>query len=94
MRERVLAARERQLVRGTPTNAACPTEEIELDEDGARLLEEAGIATGLSGRGRDRVVRVARTLADLAERDSVTRRGHRRGAGDAPPSRRARRALA
>jgi magnesium chelatase family protein len=29
------------------------------------------MATGLSGRGRDRVVRVARTLADLAERDAV-----------------------
>ncbi len=72
VRERVLAARERQLFRGTPTNAACPTQEIDVDEDGARLLEEAGNATGLSGRGRDRVVRVARTLADLAERDSVT----------------------
>ncbi len=71
VRERVLAARERQLMRGTPANAVCPAEAIAVADDAARLLEEAGMATGLSGRGRDRVVRVARTLADLEARDTV-----------------------
>jgi magnesium chelatase family protein len=72
VRDRVLAARERQLRRGTPANALCPVDEISLDSDAAGLLEEAGPATGLSGRGRDRVLRVARTVADLAGRDSVS----------------------
>jgi magnesium chelatase family protein len=71
VRERVLAARERQLRRGTPANALCPVETIKIEDSAARLLEEAGMAMGLSGRGRDRVVRVSRTLADLAERDRV-----------------------
>ncbi len=67
----MLAARERQLRRGTPANALCRAEEIDVAGDAARLLEEAGMATCLSGRGRDRVIRVARTLADLAERATV-----------------------
>jgi magnesium chelatase family protein len=71
VQDRVLAARERQLRRGTRANAVCRTEEIEMADDAARLLEEAGTATGLSGRGRDRVIRVARTLADLSERTTV-----------------------
>ena len=71
VRDRVLAARERQAGRGTQPNATCQVEEITIADDASRLLEEAGTATGLSGRGRDRVVRVARTLADLAARDVV-----------------------
>jgi magnesium chelatase family protein len=71
VQDRVLAARERQLRRGTPANALCRVDDIELAADAALLVEEAGTATGLSGRGRDRVIRVARTLADLADRDVV-----------------------
>jgi magnesium chelatase family protein len=71
VQDRVLAARERQLRRGTRANAICRAEKIELADDAALLLEEAGTATGLSGRGRDRVIRVARTLADLDARDTV-----------------------
>jgi magnesium chelatase family protein len=71
VQDRVLAARERQLRRGTPANALCRVDDIELAAEAALLLEEAGTATGLSGRGRDRVIRVARTLADLADRDVV-----------------------
>lgn len=71
VQDRVLAARERQLRRGTRANAVCRVDDIELAPDAALLLEEAGTATGLSGRGRDRVIRVARTLADLTGRDVV-----------------------
>jgi magnesium chelatase family protein len=72
VRDRVLAARERQLRRGLPANALCPVDDIALSREAAALLEEAGTATGLSGRGRDRVLRVARTVADLAGSESVS----------------------
>jgi magnesium chelatase family protein len=35
------------------------------------MLADAGTASGLSGRGRDRVVRVARTIADLEGAEAV-----------------------
>jgi magnesium chelatase family protein len=68
VRERVLDARERQRARndGGRANAEVAVEEIEIDDEIERLLAEAGAATGLSGRGRERVIRVARSVADLA----------------------------
>ena len=70
---RVHAARERQAARaaatGQFTNADLDGEHIREharpDEDGARLLASAMDRFGLTGRGHDRVLRVARTLADL-----------------------------
>ena len=63
--DRVLAARERQHARGVSCNGELEAREIPVNDAVERMLAAAGVATGLSGRGRDRVVRVARTLADL-----------------------------
>lgn len=81
---RVLAARDRQLHRfaqlgdtRTTTNARADgriLEEIARpDEAGAKMLEEATTRFHLTARGYHRVLRVARTLADLEQTDNVTR---------------------
>jgi magnesium chelatase family protein len=44
----------------------------QLTPKAERLLGEAYDLGRLSARGRDRVVRVARTIADLAVRDAVS----------------------
>src|SRR6185436_12951804 len=79
VRERVGAAREIQLSRfgenGTSCNARMGASELArfapLSASCLRLLEDASRRLGLSARGFDRVRRVARTLADLAESDTV-----------------------
>jgi magnesium chelatase family protein len=73
VRDRVVAARERQLGRlqGTPwtCNAHLPgpvaRRQAELTRSAERLLGHAVERAALSGRGFDRVVKVARTIADL-----------------------------
>jgi magnesium chelatase family protein len=60
VRERVCAARER--LRGSPPRR---------DEAADALLTRAVERLGLSGRGRARVARVARTIAALAHADVV-----------------------
>ncbi len=74
VRQRVLAARARQASRygGQPrrTNAQLTSPLMRqlcvLDAASARLLESATRRLGLSARGYDRVIKVARTVADLA----------------------------
>ncbi|MDX6581576.1 MAG: magnesium chelatase family protein [Solirubrobacterales bacterium] len=61
VRDRVVAARERRSAR--------PAIEIGAAIEG--LLAEAGIAGVLSGRGRERTIRLARTIADLDGVDSI-----------------------
>jgi magnesium chelatase family protein len=73
VRERVLRARERQAARagraGGPCNArlkgAALRRHCAPDDAGRRLLEAAMEKLGLSARGHDKVLRVARTIADL-----------------------------
>jgi magnesium chelatase family protein len=69
MRERVLAARTLQAARGF-ANAEAPTSQLralaQLDEAGERMLEMAVRKLNLSARSHDRLLRVARTIADLA----------------------------
>jgi magnesium chelatase family protein len=73
VRERVLVARERQRARtgDDRANGELAADEIEIDDPVERMLARAGLAVGLSGRGRERVIRLARTLADLDGRDRV-----------------------
>lgn len=81
VRERVQAARERQRQRqaqgstSASTNAGLSPKEVEhagqLDGEGKRLLERAITQLGLSARAFVRVLRVARTIADLESSDRV-----------------------
>lgn len=78
---RVLAAREVQTARlaGTKmrTNADLDGDELEAhatpDEAGQRLLAQAAEVMRLSARGYTRILRVARTIADLAGSPTVGR---------------------
>jgi magnesium chelatase family protein len=69
VRERVVWARERQLCRQGKTNQALSGTEIDrftpLDETGNALLQRAIEQLGLSLRAYHRIVKVARTIADL-----------------------------
>ena len=79
VRQRVLAARERQLARladaSVYTNAQLDVRLLRaharLGAAARRALAQAYDRDGLSARGHDRVLRVARTIADLADRDAV-----------------------
>ena len=73
VRSRVIRAREVQLDRlsseGVFSNSAMSPKQIrkfcELDADSESLLEKAMVRQGLSARGHDRILKVARTIADL-----------------------------
>ncbi|HEU0120821.1 MAG TPA: YifB family Mg chelatase-like AAA ATPase [Bryobacteraceae bacterium] len=74
MRERVLSARAKQQARGF-YNASLPPAEVRahcrLDESGERTLEMAMRKMGLSARAHDRLLKVARTIADLDDAERV-----------------------
>jgi magnesium chelatase family protein len=80
VRARVLAARDVQLNRygpgGTRTNAdlrgSAVADMCRPDDAGRGLLRRAVTRMGLSARGYDRVLKVARTVADLAGARDVT----------------------
>ena len=80
-RERVIAARERQLARLDGTGATCNghmdtalvRRHVRLDADAERLLHTTYDRGTLSARGRERVLRVARTIADLDAADGVSK---------------------
>ncbi len=75
IRERVMRAREVQLKRFAAaggriySNAQMGTQQIraycELSSESERLLERAMQKQGLSARAHDRILKVARTIADL-----------------------------
>ncbi|MCY3667194.1 MAG: YifB family Mg chelatase-like AAA ATPase [Gemmatimonadetes bacterium] len=74
IRQRVNAARQRQLDRFAGElfcNAQMSTRHIRhhcsLDDAGQALLEKAMARLGLSARAYDRILKVARTIADLAD---------------------------
>ena len=79
VKERVEKARaiqrERYRDSATATNAAMTAKELEkycaLDADGERLLAKAFDKMGLTARGATRILKVARTIADLAGSESV-----------------------
>jgi magnesium chelatase family protein len=77
VRERVGRARRIQEERLGPgrANAEMTPAEVrrycELDPEGQRTLEDAHRQLGLSARGWDRCLRLARTIADLAGESSI-----------------------
>ena len=75
VRARVEQARERQRSRSGGYNATLSNPQIEsscrLDEPGRRLLEQAIDRLGLSARAYHRVLKVARTIADLAAEEFI-----------------------
>jgi len=76
VRERVTLARERQIGRAGKTNAALTPKELErdcvLDEATRQLLGTALTRLSLSARAYHRVLKVARTIADLAGAPAVS----------------------
>lgn len=79
IRERVLAARERQHDRFAQTrihsNAQMTTRQIrtycELTSDAENMLERAMRQQGLTARAHDRILKVARTIADLDGKQEI-----------------------
>jgi magnesium chelatase family protein len=75
----VITARQRQRRRLGAGSALCNGDmdgrltrrQVALDDRMAARLTAAGERRTLSGRGHDRVLRVARTIADLADREHV-----------------------
>jgi magnesium chelatase family protein len=81
VRERVVKSRDIQLKRfhadGIFSNAAMSPTHIrtfcELDADSEKLLEMVMVKQGLSARGHDRILKVARTIADLDSSENIQR---------------------
>lgn len=70
VRARVIAARTLQMQRQGKPNARLSVEEIERhalpDAEGAALLKQAMAQLGFSARAYHRILKVARSIADLA----------------------------
>jgi len=79
MREQVVAARNLQAERfagsKTRTNAKMGHRQIrascKLDDEGLNLLKATMAELGLSARAHDKILRVARTIADLDQSESI-----------------------
>jgi magnesium chelatase family protein len=75
IRDRVVAARDRQMAREGRLNARLQgralRQRTRLDPAGRRVLHDALHRFALTARGFDRLLRVARTIADLDGRDDV-----------------------
>jgi magnesium chelatase family protein len=80
MRELVCRAREAQRRRfagdgSTTTNASMSPRQVrqfcKLDNAGEALLKQAMTEMGLSARAHDKILRIARTIADLAGEENI-----------------------
>lgn len=76
IRARVEQSRAIMVARQKKENARLTTREIDkhcaLDEKAATLLRQAISRLGLSARGYHRILKIARTIADLAGVDAIT----------------------
>ena len=78
---RVLSARALQDMRYASTEIATNSDLkgdamdrlIQMEKDAKTYLEQAAIELNLTARGFHRVIRVARTIADLEQSENVTR---------------------
>ncbi|MDE1515747.1 YifB family Mg chelatase-like AAA ATPase [Vibrio sp. dsl-7] len=77
VRQRVMVARERMLDRAGKVNALLQSREIDRDcpllKADAEFLESALHRLGLSIRAYHRIIKVARTIADLQDEKQITR---------------------
>ena len=77
VRERVLVARDRMISRSNKVNALLGSREIErycpLEKEDAQFLENALHRLGLSIRAYHRIIKVARTIADLEGASDIQR---------------------
>ena len=75
VRKRVTTARERQLARCGKPNAEMNNREVEkhcrLDDETQALLDAAMTRFKLSARAYHRILKVARTIADIANKDDI-----------------------
>ena len=79
IRSRVVNARKRQSVRykehSIMTNSQLTPELIKifckLDENSEKLLKNAAIKFNLSGRSYDRILKLARTIADIENSENI-----------------------
>jgi magnesium chelatase family protein len=73
---RVIAARRKQITRAGVCNARLQgkrlTRDCDLDDEGWRLIDTAAETFALSVRSYQRILRVARTIADLAGEQKIT----------------------
>lgn len=80
IRQRVIKARQRQLQRLQGTGLYCNAQmgrrelnkHCKMDEAAEKLLGKFFTALGLSARSHDRIIKVARTIADLEGSDIIT----------------------
>lgn len=80
IRERVIAARERQHHRFKGRRVTCNArmgsrelkQHVNLDEQTLQMLKNAMTDLNLSARAYDRILKVSRTIADLAGADRIT----------------------
>ena len=75
IQQRICNAYQRQINRADKTNHNMTSREVEryckLDENGLHLLESAIVQLGLSARAMHRILKVARTIADLSESEVI-----------------------
>ena len=76
VRKRVIKAYNIQLQRNNRLNALMNTQDIkrycQLDKTASQLLEQAVTSLGLSARSHNRILKVARTIADLNDEESIS----------------------
>lgn len=76
VRKRVVKAYNLQLQRNNRLNALMNTQDIkrfcQLDKAASQLLEQAVTSLGLSARSHNRILKVARTIADLNNEEAIS----------------------